>query len=296
MYDHAKKLVDLGISVIPIEYKSKRPNFKKLVETGFYEEVRGKQKARWEVFQQMIAPDEVLKTWFDSDQVGIALVGGAVSGGLIYLDFDEAEGYKQWALANKAFICATAVQKTARGYHAFFRANTLKTGNFYRSGQIMGQVKGEGGYVVCAPSIHPSGVVYKWLRHPSDGVVSVDDIYDLGLSRQIEDKPKKVVRRRWNSKWGNKAKEVSEALKRLSPFRVENYTEWLRVGIALSVLGDEGLNLWHQWSARSGKYEPEELDKKWKTFSPDGDLRLASIFWMANEDNPKTKERQWKSM
>ena len=72
MYTFAKQLTDLGISVIPLEHRSKRPNFKKLIQTGFYDEVGGKQKARWEVFQSMIAPDEVLREWFDSAEVGLA--------------------------------------------------------------------------------------------------------------------------------------------------------------------------------------------------------------------------------
>ena len=295
MYTFAKQLTDLGISVIPLEHRSKRPNFKKLIQTGFYDEVGGKQKARWEVFQSMIAPDEVLREWFDSAEVGLALVGGSVSGGLIYLDFDEAEMYKEWAMAHKPFICATAVQKTARGNHPFFRAKTLKTGNFYRSGALMGQVKGEGGYVVCSPSIHPSGVAYQWLRHPDSGIVEIDDIDQMGLSRTIDPKPKtKKKNRRYF--WDRKAKEIGETLKRLASWRVDDYEHWLRVGISLSSLGDEGLDLWHQWSARSSKYDPEVLDKKWATFSPDGDLKLGSLYWWANEDSPKTQEKRWKTL
>lgn len=294
VYQHAKHLTDLGISVIPLEYRSKRPHFKKLVETGFYEEVEGKKKAKWEIFQSMIAPDHVLKKWFDTDKIGLALVGGEVSGGLIYLDFDEADLYRQWALSYKPYICRTAVQKTSRGYHAFFRSKALKTGNFYRSGQIMGQVKGEGGYVVCAPSIHPTGKAYEWLRLPGDGIKEIEDITEMGLSRTVSEKAPR--RPKWGSSWGKKAMEVSEALNRLASWRVNDYDEWLKIGISLCSLGDEGLNLWHQWSARSSKYDPEILDKKWKTFSPDGDLRLGSLFWRANHDSPGKKEQKWKTL
>jgi hypothetical protein len=295
VYEHAKQLVDLGISVIPLEYRSKRPYFEKLIETGFFEEIDGKKKARWEIFQTMVAPDHVLRQWFDSDQVGLALVGGQVSGGLIYLDFDEADQYKRWALAHKPYICRTAVQKTARGYHAFYRSISLKTGNFYFQGRLMGQVKGEGGYVVCAPSMHPSGIQYRWLLHPSEGVKEIEDISEMDLSRQVKEQNHKLPR--WNGSWGRKAQDAADLLKRLASWRVDDYESWLRVGIALRSLGDEGLNLWHQWSARSSKYSPEVLDKKWQTFSPDGDLRFGSLVWWANHDSPgRERKNQWKTL
>jgi len=298
MYTHAKQLTNLGISVIPLEYQSKRPNFNKLINTGFYEVETGargvKKVAKWEVFQTMIAPDDILKKWFATNHTGLALVGGEVSGGLIYLDFDDAELYRQWALSHKPYICHTAVSKTARGYHAFFRSNTLKTGNFYYRGRLMGQVKGEGGYVVCAPSLHPEGVEYRWLRHPKDGIKEIDDITEMGLTRTIGKPSKK--RQKWNCNFGREAVQAEKLLKRLAAWRVDNYDAWLRVGIALKSLGSEGLDLWHNWSASSSKYDPDVLDKKWETFAPDGDMTFGSLVYWANQDSPRREKREWKTL
>ena len=39
--------------------------------------------------------------------------------------------------------------------------------------------------------------------------------------------------------------------------------------MALRQLGDQGLDLWHEWSAQSPtRYRPDVLDQKWTTFAP----------------------------
>lgn len=48
-----------------------------------------------------------------------------------------------------------------------------------------------------------------------------------------------------------------------------DYERWIATGIALSTLpNDEGLDLWHQWSARSANYDFDEAEAKWKSFEP----------------------------
>ena len=64
-----------------------------------------------------------------------------------------------------------------------------------------------------------------------------------------------------------------EALVYLGQDYFDNYDRWLRVGLALRHLGNQGLDLWHEWSSRSsGRYQPDVLDQKWTTFaSPPGE-------------------------
>jgi hypothetical protein len=63
---------------------------------------------------------------------------------------------------------------------------------------------------------------------------------------------------------------VREALQFLGEEFSDDYDRWLRVGMALRQLGDQGLAIWHEWSAGSPKYEPDVLDAKWETFEPAG--------------------------
>ena len=58
-----------------------------------------------------------------------------------------------------------------------------------------------------------------------------------------------------------------DALGHLGPEFYDDYDLWVRVGMALCQLGDQGLDIWHEWSARSAKYDANMLDSKWQTFT-----------------------------
>lgn len=283
-----QQYVNLGISVIPLLPKSKQPHFSKLVETGWFVVDAGKKKALWQPAQEHIAPPETLKTWFSTDNMGIALVGGLVSGRLVYLDFDTAEAYKDWAIANKGVVKATAIQKTARGYHVFIRLAEgvdLHGGKMEWKGEKVGEIKGEGGYVACYPSIHPTGVQYTWLRHPHQGIVTLSSLEDVGLKQRVETPPAYEPR---PANLSNRSVSwAQKQLHRLNSCRANDYQTWLAVGMALSQLGTDGLSLWHDWSARSNKYDPRVLDSKWKSFEPGKGLTLNSLSFWANEDDPQ---------
>lgn len=68
------------------------------------------------------------------------------------------------------------------------------------------------------------------------------------------------------------AARAREALSYLGSEYFENYHKWLAVGMALKRLGDQGLALWHEWSAQSkSRYRPDDLNQKWETFARPAD-------------------------
>lgn len=79
---------------------------------------------------------------------------------------------------------------------------------------------------------------------------------------------------------------AAENLKRLHPGRADDYQEWVNVGMALSELGDAGLQLWDEWSQQSSKHKPGVCAGKWKTFTPAEGLGLGSLTHWADEDDP----------
>lgn len=136
---------------------------------------------------------------------------------------------------------------------------------------------GTGKQVAAPPSIHPdTGNPYKWLVDldpekvrdiPSETVAewtgrAPDKSYennDLGY----------VVGR-----LGWKPKKLWKVLKNLDHDEFcEDRDGWLRVGMALhheTGGSDEGLELWHVFSEKSGKYDPDYLDKRWPGFGQSG--------------------------
>ncbi len=173
---------EIGISVIPILPGSKKPHFGHLKKVGWCENGR----SVWSPAMKKIPTPEICRAWFSGNGTGIALLAGQVSGNLVYLDWDKPECYRQWALSHKAIVNSTAVSKTASGYHVFFRTQELPSGgNLFYKGQHAGHVRAEGQYVLAPPSYHPSGIQYRWLRHPADGIYEISCVSSLDVDLRV---------------------------------------------------------------------------------------------------------------
>ena len=121
------------------------------------------------------------KKW-PNDSIGIAT--GSISN-LIVIDedLDDEKGLDgimamdAWEKDNGVKLPDTARAITGRGgAHLYYRYSGKDILN--RAGIIDGvDVRGEGGYVVAPPSIHPNGVEYAWEDDPDDvGIADVDDV------------------------------------------------------------------------------------------------------------------------
>ncbi len=87
----------------------------------------------------------------------------------------------------------------------------------------------------------------------------------LGLNKQEVSKPHLI-------------EDLQSALKCIV---ADEYGVWFRVGMALSILGEDGYQLWADWSQTSTNCNPSELPGKWKSFHAAHTISVASIFAMA---------------
>ena len=166
----AQKLVDSGISIIPI-----RPDGSKAPVIA------------WKPYQATIATPAELKTWFGHDpEVGIAIIGGKVSGNLEALDFDEV-----WLLDKYLALAAdvglgpvvdklSMVQTPSGGGHLYFRGTEPPPGNlklaYNKNKQIRIETRGEGGYALVPPTpavCHPDNRPYVYLRGDLSSVPTI---------------------------------------------------------------------------------------------------------------------------
>lgn len=83
---------------------------------------------------------------------------------------------------------------------------------------------------------------------------------------------------------GEDIANAAKWVEQLSLERCENYESWLKVGMALSELGEIGLALWDRWSKKSDKYTPGACRDKWRTITPGEGITLASLRHWADED------------
>lgn len=79
---------------------------------------------------------------------------------------------------------------------------------------------------------------------------------------------------------------AAAALDLLGVNRADDYSDWIRVGMALHAeLGSAGLPLWEAWSRRSSKYREGECARKWRSFESGG-VGFGTLIAMARQDDP----------
>jgi hypothetical protein len=93
----------------------------------------------------------------------LGIVTGAVSG-IVVVDVDDERAHE---LVEKTCGWPRTVRaKTRKGWHLYFRRPADGSRNGVRRGEAALDVRGDGGYVVAPPSVHPSGSEYGWEISP----------------------------------------------------------------------------------------------------------------------------------
>jgi hypothetical protein len=144
-----------GWSVLPLEKRGKRP------------------LVRWEEFQHRRADETEVRAWYRSfPGANVGIVTGAVSG-LVVMDVDPAHGGGESLLelekAHGALPHTIEALTGGGGRHVYFRHPGGVVRN--RAGLAPGiDLRGDGGYVVAPPSVHPSGRRYRFevAHHPDE--------------------------------------------------------------------------------------------------------------------------------
>jgi hypothetical protein len=133
---------DAGFSVIPLQARGKQP----LIP--------------WQEYQNKQATLEEIHEWFNQwKDANIGIITGRISN-IIVLDIDGEEGWNT-IKENNLQIPPTWKVQTGKGAHFYFKHPGGEITNFVR--RLPGiDLRGDGGYVVAPPSIHPSGRMYQW--------------------------------------------------------------------------------------------------------------------------------------
>jgi len=75
---------------------------------------------------------------------------------------------------------------------------------------------------------------------------------------------------------------AQKALEKLPKYMYDSYSDWVRIGMSLKSLEDDGLILWKNWSKQSLKYDECGCEEKWDSFDPK-ELTLGTLFYLASE-------------
>jgi len=163
------------------------------------------------------------------------------------------------------------------GIHIIFTGEG-KTSTNERTGI---DTRGTGGYFIAPPSIVVNQGSYValrgWKNPPQE--ISEQILDKLGCSKKERIKNKRVLLD-YNISPEENIKRVKKALDELPKYMVDNYSDWISIGMSLYSLGDSGLVLWDNWSKQSIRYEEGCCEDKWVTFSPKS-IGIGSLFYWA---------------
>jgi predicted transcriptional regulator len=156
-----------------------------------------------------------------------------------------------------------------------------------------------GRQAVLPPSVHPMTGCYKYLDcsafDPKSIAHAPNWVIEQMLRDNTEPETPKVLgesgrrptsytaKSRSGEEWTSEEWALSY-LSALSPYRADDYDDWLTVGMALHSVGDSLLADWDNWSHQSQKYAPGCCEKKWKSFKRDGKVAIGTLAHMAKQD------------
>lgn len=156
MLHAALRLAEKGMRVFPVQPRSKVPAT-----------LHGCKDATTGV--------DLIRQWWEHEPLyNIGIACGAPSG-IIVVDVDGASAeaeLRKLETRHGESLPVTAEVATARGRHLYFKAPGVPVRN--SAGKIAPgiDVRGDGGYVLGPPSIHPSGKTYRW---SANGAVAIAD-------------------------------------------------------------------------------------------------------------------------
>ena len=160
---------DMGIPVIPIFYRSKRPNTRYL-PNGEWRQYQNKKPCRSDI-----------ERWMDDNFCNYAVIcGSGIHNRLVVIDFDRQDGHEIWLkLYGGNGYADTYTVSSGRGYHYYYFIENSPTITLKWYG---GEIKASG-YCLIPPSIHPSGRRYEAICPDNEimTIGSLDEIFPAGL-------------------------------------------------------------------------------------------------------------------
>jgi putative DNA primase/helicase len=124
---------------------------------------RSKRPIRRPGHRAATSDPQIIRAWWAANPT--CNIGLATGAGLIVLDIDALTGGLAWWIRRRALLPPTVTARTGSGgLHLLYQvpADQIIRNSVGRIARGV-DVRGDGGYVVVPPSIHPSGRPYCWL-------------------------------------------------------------------------------------------------------------------------------------
>jgi putative DNA primase/helicase len=263
----------------------------------------GKQPTTAHGWHDASANAEQIRAWWHRwPRANVGIAPGA--SGLVVIDVDVKDGsqgletWRDLVQAHGGALEATlCVETPSGGLHFYFArpAEALQDGT-NALGPGIDVIAGRRiGVVIAPPSSLPEGGAYGWAMDCAPTERRLEPL-PAALVALLGPKPR-AARPRPQRQAADDTDTARRALSHLEGWRCEVYSDpaggWLEVGMALSALGDTGLELWDAWSQGCpAKYRAEVCAEKWASFRPEAGLSIGSLIYWADQDAPGWRDKQ----
>ena len=223
--------------------------------------------------------------------VAVGVIAGPQSGGLLFVDHDGLgasevleqlgaplrELPKSWAVTSGRDGRLQIIYQVPRAFWDQIKTTKLKS-----------SIKGEqlelrwSGCQSVVAGAHPITGAYRWLKGRSPGEMPIAEAPSLLLQQMMRKQPEPAPLLRLPDLTSD-ADRARDYLARITTSLADDYDDWVKVGMALHSVGDDGLlQDWIHWSAVSGKFEPGVCEAKWRSFNGSGGVGLGTLFHLAD--------------
>lgn len=184
--EEALHLASLGWSVFPVAAGGKSPATKHGFKDASHDPA-------------LICP------MFGEVNYNIGIATGQPSGGIIVIDADVKpdqnkngiEVIQQWQESYGAWPTTVEAESGSGGRHWYFKTSTEIRNS--ANGELGVDIRGDGGYIIAPPSVHPNGNSYTWLPGLSPYEHEVAEVND-SISQFIEHITRKAKHNTWQKK------------------------------------------------------------------------------------------------
>lgn len=138
---------------------------------------RGKRPATEHGVKDATRDTEIIRSWWRHDpQLNVAIATGMCSG-VFVIDIDgiDAEFEMRRLEAAHGELPVTVEAITARGRHLYFKMPASPVRNTAGKIAVGVDTRGDGGYVLAPPSVHPSGRAYAWSVDCASAIAEAPD-------------------------------------------------------------------------------------------------------------------------
>ena len=263
-----------GYSVIPLAPKQKGPKLN-----------------GWSKYcEELMPPNEAQSYFGKNNNIGLCM-GPASNLCAVDIDTDDPDIIRK---IEKILPYSSLRKKGAKGFTIFYKYNGMASKSVkddYGNGV---DFLSTGRQTVLPPSVHPSGMEYRWLGNTTLLDVNKRDLPDLPISA-VEQvlalfKPAVPAPKPKTPTVFYKDATLDEAKHALTFLDADySYDQWVQVGLALQEgFGDEkGFELFNEWSAqgKQGKYEgTAKCYKKYKSLEDPREITLSTLFFLARQN------------